>query len=672
MPKKSGTGRPLRYHLRFQILPGPRVERDAAVLARLCRRHGVEEVVLFFAAEEWNNGLLSRKDEDTWFDAVARAKTVLERAGVVCSLNPWMTVLHCDRGRRFPADRAFRPLVAPDGGVSRACASFADPAWRRYAADLYGRFAALGFRVLWVEDDFRYHNHAPLTWGGGFEPEILARFEERIGRKTSREEVVANLLKPGKPHPWRAQWMALWREVQVQAAAELARAVAERAPNAARLGLMSSAHTRHSQEGRDWLRLFSALSLDGRVAHRPHFAPYSDTVGRTEAHAMMMLDVQRAFRPPQAEVAPEIENFPFTAWTKSDTQTWAEMALALFYGSDALLLDLFPFCANRADREPRVWALLDRSRPALEWIAARFTPDLRTAGVGLPWRQDAMAHVRTEHGRSMDELDANSFGPGQLLLPLGVPVSAEMQPVNALFGSLAWAWSDAELRRMLGGGLLLDAQAAEILRRRGFAREIGLAALTMLDREESLYALEEVLSPRAGPPVGHLFSVNLQRRLAALRPASGAAAWTRILTPARRSLGAGLVAFRNRHGGRVVTLAATAPAALPMSDHRQTLIQRAVGFLAGRRFASPLVAGGPHLLPLHLRGGGREWILLFNGSADAARPVITLPAPPARRPRGTLLAPLAEPRPTPLTLSKGNRIAPRAVLPPFGFLAVEM
>ena len=37
------TGKPLRYHLRFQIIPGPRVERDARTLARFCKGHGVVE-----------------------------------------------------------------------------------------------------------------------------------------------------------------------------------------------------------------------------------------------------------------------------------------------------------------------------------------------------------------------------------------------------------------------------------------------------------------------------------------------------------------------------------------------------------------------------------------------------------------------------------------------------
>jgi len=117
------------------------------------------------------------------------------------SLNPWMTVLHCERGRRFPEDLKFRPMVSPYGDKGKAIASFADKNWQKYIYNLYGRFATLGFRVIWIEDDFRYHNHAPLRWGGGFEDEMIKRFSKNIGRKVKREDVVKKILQPGSPHP---------------------------------------------------------------------------------------------------------------------------------------------------------------------------------------------------------------------------------------------------------------------------------------------------------------------------------------------------------------------------------------------------------------------------------------------------------------------------------------
>lgn len=668
------AARPLRYHLRFQIIPGKNVVRDARILARFCRAHGIEEVVLFFAAEEWNNGLLSKPAEDRWFDALRRIKPILDKAGIGVSLNPWMTVLHCDRGRRFPPDRTFQPMVSPRGEASRACASFADPAWRGYVFGLYGRFAALGFRVLWVEDDFRYHNHAPLTWGGGFEPAILKRFAKKVGRSVSRKAVVANVLRPGTPHPWRALWMETWREVQLEVAAGLADAVAKNTPSGGQLGLMSSLPATHSVEGRCWRSLFANLSIGGRVAHRPHFAGYTEGLGRGHSYSILMLDAQRDFRPAGCEVAPEVENFPFTRWAKSDSQTWAQMAVCLFFGSDALLLDLFPFSANPADREPAIGAMLDRSRLALEWIAARFPKALQTQGVGLPWREDAQAHVRTTVGEAFTELDANAMGPGHFLLSYGVPVSARRQAVNALFGSLAWAFPDEEIREMLSGGLLLDAASAEILCRRGFGPEIGLRFRQWVGREESTYAIERVTHRDAGAPLGHCFNHNLPDRMALLAPLRGAREWTTVITPESKRVGPATLAFRNRRGGRVFTYAVPNPAQLPRDDYRQRIAQKAVAFAAGGRFASPMVSGGPYLMPIHFTAAGRDLLVLFNGGTDPCTPVVQMPHGSPAPARATLLAPLAGPAacriPARGTAGR-NRVTVSGALPYQGYLVLE-
>lgn len=664
----------VRYHLRFQIVPGRNVQRDARILAGFCKPHGIEEVVLFFAGEEWNNGLLSAREESMWFDTVKKAKNILDKAGITVSLNPWMTVLHCERGRRFPKDRRFSPAVSPYGEKSRACGSFADKNWQEYIYNLYGRFARLGFRVLWIEDDFRYHNHEPLTWGSGFEPDVLKRFAEKVGRKVTRPEVVRKILKPGEPHPWRGKWMETWREIQLEVAEGLAEAVSKNLNGKSKLGLMSSLPRSHSMEGRDWHRLFDALSIDGEVAHRPHYAHYAESPGKEKTFSIMMLDVQRNFRPANCEVAPEVENSPFTNWTKSDSMTWAEMAFCIFYGSDALLLDLFPFTGNTASQEPQIGNLLDRSRPGLEWISGRFSKNLKTKGVGIPWKENAEEHVRTVHGESMDELDATSFQPGNLLLPYGVPVSAETQKVNAVFGSIAWAFSDDEIYEMLSGGLLIDGLSAEILCRRGFSDLLGIVFKGWVKRDEGKYSLEKVVSKDTGIYEGFYFNANRGDRLGILAPRKGAKEWTSVITPEKRYFGPGIVVHENKLGGRVAAFAIENPACLPFCYQRQTLIQRIVGFLSKGRFGSPFITGGPNILPIHFKGENKALVVVFNGSPDPVKPVIRMDNITGKPKNVTLLPPLEKPVKAKWAVSSEKSsvtVTSQTYVPYLGFLVLE-
>jgi hypothetical protein len=634
--------KPVRFHLRFQVIPGENAEWDASILVRFCNAHDIEEVVLFAAAEEWNNGLLSETEEDVWFETIKIVEDVLDKAGVVVSLNLWMTVLHCDRGRRLPQDRQFKPMVSPAGKVSRACASFANPQWRDYIYAVYGRFAKLGFRLIWIEDDFRYHNHDPLDWCG-FEDEVLSRFADKVDREVSRTEVVSNILRPGTPHPWRTKWLEQWGKIQLDVAEGLARAVAENALGDTKIELMSSHPSLHSAEGRDWHKLFEALTIKGQVAHRPHYGGYRESPGSGQDLSLMMLDVQKNFRPPNCEVAPEVENYPFTSWTKSDNMTWSEMAFCMFHGSDALFLDLFPFSGNPADSEPELGTLLDNSRPALEWISERFSDDLETCGVGIPWAEDAQAHVRTSNGECLQELNASSCGPGHFLLPYGVPVSASFQAVNAVFGSLAWAFDDEKIQEMLAVGLFLDGVSADILCQRGFGQSIGVNSQGLVNREEALYSLERVNSRQTGVTEGHYFNVNQLEGICVLEPLEGADKWTTVITPERKRFGAGVVVYENQLGGRVATTSAPDPACLPRSFQRQTITQKTVAFLAREKFSSAMVSGTPYLMPNHFKGQGRQFLVLFNGIPDAARPSVHMFSADKPPVETALLAPLKEP-----------------------------
>ncbi|MFG2846972.1 hypothetical protein ACGF12_27925 [Kitasatospora sp. NPDC048296] len=656
---------PARYHLRFQLHPTPDAAERAAELASFCRESGVDEVVLLLGAEELYTGHPAGEAEDRLYDTAATAVTILREAGLDVSLNPWVTAGHADRGR---ADRlGFTPMVGPDGTVATAQASLACPRFRAWITAHYTRFADLGFRVLWLEDDFRYHNHAPLPWGGGFEPLMLECLAALVGEPVTRERVVAAVTAPGAPHPWRALLQQVWRTVQLEVAGEVAAAVAKASGGRSQLGLMSSEPGVHSVEGRDWLALFDALAVDRQAAHRPHFARYGDAPGRELSFSVWMLEVQRALRPAYVRSEPEIENWPHTAWSKSDTQTWSELVAAQLAGSDAMFLNVHPMQSGRAQRFPRVAELLRRSRPALDLIAG---PARRTFGVALPVRQDAAAHVRTRRGGDLAELAVDPGPAADFLLRYGVPVTAEDAPVRVLFGQLAWAYGDNELRRMLAGGLLLDGTAAYILRARGFGDLLGVTVEDVVERESPCepgpYALERVLS---GDGVGAYLSVNVQSALARLRPAAEAETWTEILTPDHRVWGAGRCVFTNELGGRVGVLAATGVELLPCDDDGQRLLHAMVRYLEGDMPTLPLVTGGPHLIP-HLTRTEDGWRLaVANGSDDPARPQVHLPGD-AGRAEATLLRPLADPEAVAAT-SSGRTVEVDRNLPHRGWLLLD-
>ncbi|MGW5736726.1 MULTISPECIES: hypothetical protein [Streptomyces] len=663
-PARPRATRRARYHLRFQLRPGDGLADRAQTLAKVCGENGVEEVVLLLGAEQQYTGHLAGAEEARWYAAAGEARDILGAAGLEVSLNPWVTVGHADRGR---ADTlGFAPMVSPGGRPAAAQASFACPVWRRWLYAHYGRFADLGFRVLWVEDDFRFHNHAPLDWGGGFEPLMLERLAALAGAPVTREQVVAALTAPGPPHPWRALLQQVWRTAQLEVAHGLAQVVQQRSGGRSHLGLMSSLPAMHSVEGRDWRKLFAALSQGRELSHRPHFAPYSDTPARGLASALWSLEAQRPLRPRHVACEPEIENWPHTTWSKSDTQTWSEMVTAQLSGADALLLNLHPGHGTRADGFPGIDRLLRRSRPALDWLAAHRTEAAVPLGVGLPWRQDTAAHLPAETGQLRD-LVADPAPTADFLLGHGIPVTAQAATVQALFGRMVHAFDDDEIHELLRGGLLLDGVAAHTLTRRGFAELLGVRAGELVGRDDPAlpgpYAVEHVTGA-CGTDEGALLSVDVQPALARIEPLDGAHVLTRIQTPDGRPWGAGRCHFANALGGRVAVLAATAPADLARSDEGRSLLHTTIRLLEGERPSLPLVSGAPHLIPYVTRSGDGHRLAVANGSADPAHPRIHLPGARSDLPGGrpdvsaTLLAPLAEPAQGALAAAPAQRGVP--------------
>ncbi|NEB76581.1 hypothetical protein G3I40_15295, partial [Streptomyces sp. SID14478] len=204
------------------------------------------------------------------------------------------------------------------------------------------------------------------------------------------------------------------------------------------------------------------------------------------------------------------------------------------------------------------------------------------------------AHVRTRRPGHLADLAVDPTPAADFLLRYGVPVTAQDAPVRVLFGQSAWAFDDAQVRRMLAGGLLLDGTAAHILGERGYAALLGVGVDGIVGREDHVEGEGPYAYERHGDLV---LSVNVQPALARLRPGDGTEVWSTVHTPDGSAWGAARCVHTNALGGRVGVLAATAPHLLPYDDEGQRLLHAMVRYLEGPAPRLPLVSGGPHLIP---------------------------------------------------------------------------
>ena len=618
---------PSHVTLRMQFGPHQDPDRVTHQLLDLVRVAPVDEIMFFFYAEALCNGHETLDEIRQWIDRSRPYRTAMAELGITISLNPWHSILHCDRGRRLKPEQPWQLMVDPNGREATAMVCPLGRGWRAYYEQVLGLLAAEDFRVIWIDDDIRYHNHGDLHWGGCFCPLHVAEFNRRAGTQATRDQIVAEVAAPGTPHPWRGLWLDMWDESHVAMISRWREIVEAKG---SRLGLMSSLVETHAAEGRRWPDWWQALAGDKPPIHRPHYWAYNTMPGRYVSEWIARLDQSRSIQPDNVESGPEVECSPYGRWNKSFREIGAEMSLAHVLGSTNLNVSLYDFMGNDPGDEPQRAPFLAEWRPTLDWLADLFPMTLRSVGVGVPWSPDMGRTMHAYEGGGWEALSCPSRGWTGWLGGAGQAFSTRASDhVNAVSGPIAWAFSDEQWRAWLAKGVLLDGQAAAILLERGLGRLIGVKTGRLITQAEVIYAVEQCTDAAFGLREGAQTSVNRgmhARQLFQADLVDGVHVASDIRGPKQDVVGHGLVLFENELGGRVAVVPWMVDLPGPrdsfMSDGIDMNVQRAAQLNAVVAYldcdkSCGHVSGGPWLTPQFLTDGHVWRGVVWNGSPDA-------------------------------------------------------
>ena len=331
------------YSFRFCCDPGFNDRREIMSLQRFVREAQIDDVAVFCNVEELNTGHMTGEEQETvWLRLLSDVQTALAPEGVQLSVNHWHSLMHADLGKTLPQSQPFRHMVDMDGREAALCVCPMCESWQTYFAGLYARYAALSPHILWVEDDFRLHNHAPLHWGGCFCRAHMLEYARRAGKPgLTREEFVRGLLQPGEVHPYRKIWLDVNRETMTALAARIGQAVRRASPTA-KVGLMSSVPYIHAAEGRDWYGILRGLAAGQPPVSRIHLPAYQETApGQYLLRFNMVSMHNRALLPPETEIYPELENYPYSLFAKSRAFTRFQLLSSLPLNLKGMTIDLF-------------------------------------------------------------------------------------------------------------------------------------------------------------------------------------------------------------------------------------------------------------------------------------------------------------------------------------------
>jgi len=377
----------------------------------------------------------------------------------------------------------------------------------------------------------------------------------------------------------------------------LAKSVHEMSPETS-LGLMSSMPNTHSIEGRNW-KEFTAALADGRQLYaRPCMGSYSEASLRDMYCAELFLKQTMHCLGPGVTVQTEVENCPFTGYSKSRAFTFAQLAVSFAFGSDGVTMNLFDHLGSPIeDIDPGMGVMLREKKQYLNALAERCQGGSQ-AGIGILHVEDGAQHVHNRPNSDFMGISPDFQGWTEVLSSFGIAWTFADSNVKAITGQAFRCSDDAAIRRMLSGGVLLDLSAAACLQDMGYGDLMGVNIKRRFGKNTEPLSAEEWFDSEFGGESRKYMSMTLpglggDPLLGDIEPAEGARAISRLVDPDTKAVYPFVTLYENSLGGRVAVypLESTSSFGVAfLNPYRKQQISTVLNWLA--RGPIPLEASG--------------------------------------------------------------------------------
>ena len=298
---------------------------------------------------------------------------------------------------------------------------------------------------------------------------------------------------------------------------------------------------------------------------RPMLRPAGAIYGAETTPAQIPPTLARAMwtiehLPSMIESYYEADVYPHNRFYSSASQLISLMSGALMAGADDFLFHCLQYLDDPLEDRGYVDAYL-RLRPRFgtvrEFIRGK---NARLCGIRTVWTADDLALTRRAgYGHGTDTMSAAMYMLSKFGIPYTTHESYDYPAI--LIGGVAEVLPDVEIRKLLSGGVLADAPAAEILSRRGYGELLGVEVSPV----ERLPAAGERLLPAAECTCAgrrmnafYLFPAGSEgtvERFAMLQPRAGTSILSELTDIRGESLAPAITFATNSLGGKVAVMA---------------------------------------------------------------------------------------------------------------------
>ncbi len=559
----NASRKTFRYIFRYKIDPLYNAQDRIDELVQFCQKAQAEEVMMFMLAEELTTGHPTIEELTPYVEMLKTLKTKLAKHNIALSLNPWTTTYHTARGRKLKPGQNFTLMIREDGTDNGITACPLCTEWQKYICKIFSFLAKeVDPIAIWVEDDWRLHNHGPDGgWGGCFCELHLKRFAKRIGKENvTREEVLKKILAKGQPHPWRAEWINICRESLLEPAEKIRLAVQNANPKT-RLALMSSSPDTHSIEGRDWHALQKALGDNPTFIIRPHMPPYTEETATRTIPAVTRHTI--ANLKGKLEIYPELENSPRVGqYSKSGTYNIWQCLNSAAFGSNGITINHFDMMGTGISLDPNISEFFANAKNRLNAIAELEIDDRQADGVRVLFSPNIARHIHSTNEKTMAGLTNQSDMWGKVFGILGIAYRFTDEIINdgepyAVSDQTLRAFDNKQIEKLLSAPVMLDANSVEILMEKGFGELIGIKDIHWINLHERVFAYEAIEQSDKqiyGLAYPRMTAQRCSETVLAMSPYDNTRIISNIFNPQHEKLFPGGILFENKLGGKIYSI----------------------------------------------------------------------------------------------------------------------
>jgi hypothetical protein len=431
----------------------------------------VDEVAIF---EQYAiQGYYPLHDVKNSCDCLRDCMAALREHGIPSvGINVLVTLGHAEDSA-FAEKPPFQTMVGHDGAVTMSCMCPNSPEFKIYTAEKYRMFAELKPDFIWIDDDIRMHNHGKVRYAC-FCPICLSLFNKTHHTAFSREKLVALLNDPDGCH-YRALWVK-HNSDSINGLLALIGETIHTVDPSIETGLMTIGGTTYS--GQDYTRWFTALQA---VKGRPGGGFYSDDTPLGYLKKTYSTGRQVAAYPSAVtDIQYELENYPYQRLQKSIAMMILECASNLTFSVNGIALNALH---TDSQMNEKIMKQINRYsgmfRAIEQTVRGYVNPGLYPA---YPMHYEASRSVENANWFSKAG-NLHSTGNAYVLGHIGIPLAMNGADASGvvLTGHIAQAYPQEELLAMLSGGVLMDADALQILERRDLAQYCGVKTADRYD-----------------------------------------------------------------------------------------------------------------------------------------------------------------------------------------------